>query len=82
MGLLQRLLGIREGGYSDTLWCHLGGNAYVPCQIIEERDNGDTLVWRKSDGRRFWVGVRNDVYSSDYGWITVFWESETQEVYE
>lgn len=81
MGLLQRLLGINEGGYSDTLFCHLGGNTYTPCQIIEEDDRGRTLVWRKTDGRRFWVGVRDSGYSEEYGWIEIFWQSEAEEVY-
>jgi len=80
MGLLQRLLGIDEGGYSDTLWCHLGGKTYAPCDILEEDDNGYTLVWRKTDGRKFWVGVRDDCHSVEYGWITVFWEHEAIEV--
>lgn len=81
MGLLQRLLGIREGGYSDTLWCHLEGNTYAPCDILEESDDGYTLVFRKTDGRKFWVGVRDDVRSVEYGWITIFWEDEAREVY-
>jgi len=72
MGLLQKLLGIKEGGYSNTLFCQVGRNTFIPCDILEEYENGDTLVWRKSDGQRFIVGVRDDVYSNDYGWVTIF----------
>lgn len=82
MGLIQRLLGIPEGGYSDTLFCYLSHNCYSPCDILDEDDEGYTLVFRKTDGRKFWVGVRDDVYSPDYGWVTVFYPSEAQEVYE
>ena len=82
MGLIQRLLGINEGGYSETIFCSLGNNTYAPCRILEENNDGYLLVWRKTDGRRFWVGVREDAYSEEYGWITIFWASEAQQVYE
>jgi len=71
MGLLQKLLGIDEGGYSDTFWCFLGMNKdgswiMAPCDIIEEDNNG-TLVRRKTDGVYFLVGVTEGKYSPDYG---------------
>lgn len=82
MGLLQKLLGIDEGGYSETLWCYAGtnkhGDCYIPCEIIEEENSGNMLVRRKSDGQRFRVGVRDENYSSDYGWVTVFYEHEAE----
>jgi hypothetical protein len=52
----------------------------MPCDILEERDDGSLDV-RGKDGRRFIVGVRDDVYSEEYGWVTVFWPEEAEEVW-
>ena len=78
MGLLQRLLGIHEGGYSETVWCATNkSNTFIPCLILEEEDDGSLIVRRKSDGALFRVGVRDDRYSPDHGWVTIFYPSES-----